>query len=315
MLLTNISLGYMNSSYIADMIAPIVPVRRQSDIIPQYDQSHWFRNTAALRAPGTRSQRGGFAVDNSRTYYCARYSFGFDLIDEVRDNQDSPYNLDRDATMFVTDKLMMNREASFASRYFTTGVWTNDEVGAASGGDFVWFSDYANSDPLTVLTGYMDEVEQQIAREPNKLVIGKQAWLKLKWHPDLMDTIKYTGTTTNPAMISTNAFAALLELPAGGVLLGRSIQTASPEGTAEASVAYSRIWGKHILMLYVPAQASLFSPAAMYTFTWMRVPNSLQYIKRMRNEEQEIDIIEGNTYYDQRQTSARAGKFLQNAVA
>lgn len=313
-LLTTVSLGYKNPTYIADLIAPIVPVRKQSDIIPQYDQSHWFRNLAALRAPGTRSQRGGFTVDNTRTYYCARYSWGFDLIDEVRDNTDMPYDLDRDATMFVTDKLQMNREASFASRYFTTGIWTNDQIGAATGGDYVWFSDYANSDPLPVLTGYMDDVEARIAREPNTIVLGKQAWMTLKWHPDLMDTIKYTGTTTNPAMITTNAFAALLELPAGRVLIGRSIMTQSPEGTAESAVVYNRIWGKHILLLYVPAQASLFNPAAMYTFVWQRVANALQYIKRMRDEQAEIDVIEGNTYYDQRVTAARAGQFLSQAV-
>jgi hypothetical protein len=52
----------------------------------------------------------------------------------------------------------------------------------------------------------------------------------------------------------------------------------------------------------------------MYTFVWQRVPNALQYIKRMRNEEQEIDIIEGNTYYDQRVTEPRAALFLANAV-
>ena len=54
-MLTNLSIGYKNDLYIADQIAPIVPVRRQSDIIPKYDQSHWFRNQAAIRAPGTAS--------------------------------------------------------------------------------------------------------------------------------------------------------------------------------------------------------------------------------------------------------------------
>lgn len=314
MLLTTVSLGYSNNAYIADQISPMVPVRRRSDIIPQYDQSYWFRNLAAVRAPGTPSQRISFQVDNTKTYYCQRYSIGFNLIDEVRDNTDMPYDLDRDATRLVTDKLMMNREANFSSRYFTTGVWTGDQTGAATGGDFIWFSDYDTSVPLPVLTGYMDDVEAQIAREPNKIVMGKQVWMILKWHPQLMDTIKGGATTQNLAVLQLDALASLLELPAGSILIGRSIMTSSPEGTVEASVVYNRIWGKNMLLLYVPATASLFTPAAMYTFVWQRVPNALQYIRRFREEPSEIDVIEGNSYYDQRVTAARAGKFLAQAV-
>ena len=312
-LLTNISIGYTNQNYIADQIAPIVTVQRQSDLVPNYDQSHWFRNLAALRAPGTKSQRGGFTVGTT-TYYCQRYSWGFDLIDEVRDNTDAPYDLDRDATMYVTDKLMMNRELSFASRYFTTGVWGDDQTGAATGGDFVWFSDFANSNPVITLTNYLDEMEARIGREATRLVLGKQVWLTLMQHPQVLDRIKYGGNNTNPAIVALDAFAAMIGLPGSAMLIGRAIYTASQEGTAEASVVYQRIWGKNILLLYVPPAPSLFTPAAMYTFVWQRVQGALQYIKRMRNEEQEIDIIEGNTYYDQRITAARAGTFLASAV-
>jgi hypothetical protein len=312
-LLTNLSLGYNNPSYIADQIAPLVPVMKRSDLIPAYDQSHWFRNLAALRAPGTPSQRGGFTLSNT-SYVCNRYSWGFDLIDEVRDNTDSPYNLDRDATFYVTDKLQMNREANFATRYFTTGVWTGDKTGAASGGDFVWFSDYAGSNPIQTITTYIDEVEARIGREPNKLVLGKQVWMQIMNHPRVLERTVYGGTNSVPALINVNAFAAMVGLPSSGILIGRAIHTTSPEGTAEASVVYSRLWGKNALLLYVPETPSLFTPAAMYTFVWNRVPNALQYVKRMRDEEREIDIIEGNTYYDQRITVPRAGLFMASAV-
>ena len=55
-------------------------------------------------------ERGGFTVDTSATYYCPRYSFGFEIPDETRDNTDPPWDLDRDGTAFVTDRLMMKRE-------------------------------------------------------------------------------------------------------------------------------------------------------------------------------------------------------------
>ncbi|TXH52455.1 MAG: hypothetical protein E6Q97_16030 [Desulfurellales bacterium] len=303
--LTNISIAYQNPLYIADQIFPIVPVNKQSNKIALYDQSHWFRDTAKVRAPGTKSQGGGWAV-NSDTYFCDRFSYRHEIDDEARDNADEPFNLDRDATDFVTDKLQMRRERSFAADFFTTSVWGTDKTGAS---DFTRWSDYAASTPLVDLTTYRDTVEATVGREPNTLVMGKQVWVQLKWHPDVIDTIKYTQR----AQVSTDLFASLAEFDR--VLVGRSIYTATAEGTAEASVSYGRIWGKHALMVYVPDAPSLLQPAAGYTFTWNRVPGSIQYIRRMRDDEREVDIVEANSYFDQKVTASKAGLFMSTAVA
>jgi hypothetical protein len=301
--LTNLSIGYKNDLYIADTVAPIVPVRRQSDIVPKYDQSHWFRNQAAIRAPGTLSQRGGFTVDTTDHYYCPRFSFGFEIPDEVRDNTDAPYDLDRDGTMFVTDRLMMKREVTWAGKFFTTGVWGADVTPTP-----LW-SVYGTSTPLVDITTYQDAVEGRIARMPNKFILGKQVFSVLKWHPNVMDTIKYV----QKAVVTTDLLASLLDIEQ--VLVGRAIYTASPEGTAEASVVYQRIWGKNALLLYTPGAPSLMTPAATYTLTWQRVPNSIQYFTRKRNDEREVDILEGNTYFDQHITSQRAGQFISAPIA
>jgi hypothetical protein len=305
-LLTNISIAYRNPSYIADMIFPLVTVMKQSDIVPKYDQSHWFRNGAKMRAPGTKSQGGGWTVDTSDTYFAARRSFRVEIADDDRDNTDQPFNLDRDGTEFVTDKMQLAREVAFATDFFKTGVWGDDDTG---GTDFTQWSDYASSSPLVDITRYQDAVEGRIGREPNKLVLGKQVWSSLKWHPDLIDTIKHTQT----AMMTVNLAAALMELES--IMIGRAIVTNDEEGTAEASVTYTRVWGKNALLLYVPDRPSLMTPAAGYTFVWQRVASALQYIKRMRDEEREVDIIEGNSYFDQKATATKAGQFLASAVA
>jgi hypothetical protein len=305
-LLTEVSIGYKNPLYIADGIFPVVPVRKQSNVVPKYNQSFWFRDAAQMRAPGTRSVGGGFTVDNTDTYFAPRFSFRFEIPDDIRDNSDQPYDLDNDGTEFVTDKILLKRELALATDFFTTSVWGADKVG---GTDFTQWSDYGASAPLTDMAGFLDGVEALVGREPNVLVLGKQVWVQLKWHPDLIDTIKYTQT----AMVDVDLAARLFALDK--LLVGRAIQTTSPDGTAEGSVSYSRVWGKHGLLLFVPQRPGLFTPAAGYTFVWNRVPSALQYIKRMRDEERETDIIEGNTYFDQKALATKAGVFLQNAVA
>lgn len=306
-MLTMLSLGYTNQAYIADRLFPIVRVKKQSDLLLEYDQSHWFRDSARQRLSGSKSHRGGYTVNRDTTYFCKRYSFGREIDDEIRSNVDEPINLDQEATNFVTDKLQMRREVNFASTYFTTGKWT-DVVG---GTDFTKWSDYGGSTPLVDISNYNDAIEGRIGREGNTLAMGKQVWLQLKWHPDVIDTIKYTQR----GVMTVDLFASLVDLAVDRVLIGRAIYTTSVEGTAESSVTYSRIWGKNALLLYVPPAPSLMTPSAGYTFVWEVVPNAIQYIKRMRDEEKEIDIIEGNSYFDQRLTGARAGEFLSAAVA
>jgi hypothetical protein len=305
-LLTNLSISYSNPDYIADQIFPVVPVNKQSDIVPKYDQSHWFRNLAQKRAPGTKSQGSGFTVDVTDKYFCDRYSFRDEIPDELRDNSDAPFNLDTDSMEFVTDKTMMTREVNFVADFMKTGVWGTDKTG---GSDFTKFSDYGASSPLEVITEYRDTAQGKIGRDLNTFVASRGIHSKLKWHPDLIDMIKYT----QKGQLTAELIAQLLEFER--YLIGQAILTTDPEGTAEASVSYSRIWGKDALMLYVPARPSLKTPAAGYTFVWRRVANALQYIKRMRDEEREVDIIEANSYFDQKVTARNSGLFMDEVVA
>lgn len=305
-LLTNVSIGYKNASYICDTIAPMVSVQKQSGIVPKFDQSAWFRDEAKLRSPGTKSQGSGYTTDVTDKYFCDRYSFRTEIADEDRGNAAAPFDLDMQGTELIADKVAMAREVKCAGDFFKTGVWGTDKTGVT---DFTQWSSYATSNPLEDISTYMDSVEGLIAREPNLLVLGKQVWLKLKWHPDVIDTIKYTQR----AQMTVDLFAALVELEK--ILIGRAIYTTSAEGTAEASVSYSRIWGKSGLLLYQPGRPALMTPAAMYTFVWERVAAALQYIKRMRDEEREVDILEANSYFDQKLTAKNAGLFLKDAVA
>ncbi len=312
--MTNFLIGYENPAYIADQAAPAVYVDKRSNIIPRLNQSYFFRDDAKKRAPGTRSARGGWTADNTMTYYCDRFSFGHEIPDEIRDNTDAPYDQDREASKLVADKMLMARERSFSSNMFTTGVWGTDYTG---GTDFNQWSNYNGSTPLEDIAAYKDAVEAQVGMEPNNFILGKQVWVGsgglangsgLKWHPELLDTIKYT----QKAQISIDLFASLIEVEK--VLMGRAIYTTSPEGIAESAVTYTRIWGKNVLMYYNTPGPTIWKPSAVMTIVWNRVAQALQYIKRFKNEEAEYEVIEGNSYFQHKLITSRSGIFLSGAV-
>ena len=305
--LTNLSIGYRNPTYIADTMFPIVGVNERAGIVPQFDQSHWFRALASVRAPLTKSKGSGWTVDNTLKYFAERFSRRYEYDDDTKAMTQQPYDLDRTGTEFVTDQMQLIREVIFGTTLFTTGQWGSDKTG---GVDFVQWNDYANSDPLLDISTYNDEIEGRIGREGNTIAMGKQVWVKLKWHPSLIDTIKHVER----GQITVAIAQSLFELDK--FLIGRALFTTSPEGTPEASVVYQRIWAKHVLLMFVAPSPSLVTPSAGYTFRWTQGQTGAapQTIKRMRDEEREANIIEGNSYFDMKKTAPRAATFLSAAV-
>lgn len=310
--LTNALIGYRHPRMIADRLFPRIRTTERAGIIGKIRQSDMFRNNAALRAPGDKSRRGGFRTDITTTYFCNRYSWGEEIADDDRRaSLGSPFDLDLIKSKKASDTLALQREIALAAAYFTTSKWGADKVG---GTDYSKWSDYGASSPLTDVSGWRDEIEGKIGMDGNVLTIGKQVWVALRWHPDLIDSIKHTQV----GQVSEALAAQLMELEE--LLIGRAIYTTSSEDTAEASVSYTRVWGKHALVSYRSATAAvppIGEPTAGATVTWdaAGIPDALEFVKRMRDEEREVDIFEVNSFYAQVQTEARAAIFAQNAVA
>jgi hypothetical protein len=310
-LLTELSIGYMNADYIAARLFPIVYVGFKSDNYVSYDQSHWFRDEAEVRAPGTVAVEGGWNVTTTNTYNCVNFAYRHAIPDELRANADSVFNLDREATAFVTDKIQMRWERAWATDFFNTSKWGTDKTG---GSDFTKFSDYGASSPIQTLRTYARTVRQSIARRPNVLVMGEFGFDVLSDHPDFIERIKGAASPGSPAIVTRQLLAGVLGLER--IEVGSSMYTATAEGTAESSVTYSDIFDDDALLMYVTNSPSIMTPSAGYTFVWS-TPGGARtplYIRTYRDDEARKDLVEGNTYFDQVITSSKAGLFLSDMV-
>jgi hypothetical protein len=250
-----ISQAYLQDArmYIADKVFPVVPVSKQSDRYFIYTKGDWFRDQAQIRAPATESAGGGYGLDNTPTYYCPVYAYHKDVDDQVRSNSDDPLNADRDATMFVTERMLMSRERQAVNIFFTTSTWT----GSSTGGDItpgtLWSA--ANSTPL----------EDQTGKFPNRLVLGATVWKILKNHSEIIERIKYTQRGINTPEI----LASLIAPP--GVNDFQVLVAAAIYNTAEEGATDSFTWiapTKSAVLLYSPAEAGIQVPASGYNFTW-----------------------------------------------
>lgn len=327
--LTQISIAFMQDpgGFVADKVFPNIPVQKQSDRYFRYDRSDFWRNEYKDRAPSTESAGGGWKIDSTPTYFAKKRSLHKDIDDDIRANADSPLNMDRDATLWLSEQAMINREVNFAASYFTTGIWTGidgtngDMTGVAAtptGNQFLQWND-ASSTPIADVKAKADTIGLLTGRRPNKFTMGRQVWTKLSENPELIDRIKYSGGVgnTNPAIISKQAAAALFEVEE--VLVMDGIYATSAENPAfETNMTTAYIGAKNALLTYAAPSPSILQPSGGYTFSWVGLLGAGALgnrIKSFRMEWLSSDRIEGDMAYDQKLVSADCGVFFSGAVA
>jgi hypothetical protein len=319
--LTNISIAHFqgDDGFVADQVFPNIPVQRRSDIYVQYDRSDFARDEFRERAPSTESAGGGYKVDKTPTYYCKRWALHKDIDDEFRPDVDDPFNLDRDATIYLSQQAKISREVNWASKYFATGVWSQDLTGVAAapaGNQFLHWSD-DTSNPITYIKARSDAIHLKALRRPNTLVMGRQVWTVLSEHPDCVDRIKFSSTNTTPAIVMRAAVAALFELDR--ILVMDGIQVTSKENPDfETSMVTAFIGAKNGLLVYAAPQASIMMPSGGYTFSWNGYLGASEQgvrIKKFRMDLITSDRVEAEMAYDQKMVSRDCGEFLTGMVA
>ena len=311
--LTNISIAYIQSQldFVADKVFPIIPVDKQTDIFWKYTKDDWFRDEAQQRAAATESAGGGYNVDSSNTYQCLVYAFHKDVPDQVRSNADAALDMDRDATLFVTQRLMIRREVVWANAYFGASKGWKDYTGVSTvptTNQFTHWDDYTNSDPINdVRIGRM-YIKKWTGFRANTLVLSEDVYEVLRQHPDIVDRIKYTSANAVTADIMARYFEVDRILIAGGVY------ATNKEGVVNAM---DWITAKGCLLCYSAPNPGLLTPSAGYTFAWKGL-SSMGFataIKNFRMEHLEADRIEGQSAFDCKLVASDLGAFYATCIS
>lgn len=327
--LTNISIAYIQqaSGFVADQVFPNIPVQKQSDRYFRYDRSDFWRNSFQKRAPSTESAGSGWKIDSTPTYYAANWALHKDIDWDIRDNADTPLNMDRDATIWLAQQGMIAREVTWAANYFATGVWTgidgaaHDVTGVAASpltNEVLQWDDTAST-PIEDVKKYSDTIALLTGMRPNTLTLGRQVWTKLSRHADLIDLIKYSGGVGNgtPAIITKQAAAAIFEIDR--LLVADGIQVTSDENPAfETSMTTAFIAGKKALLSYANPTPSLLQPSAGYTFSWRKnyaAGANGMYISQYPIRRIKSDRVEADMYYDQKVVCTDCAVLFNTIVA
>ncbi|MBZ5703246.1 MAG: major capsid protein [Acidobacteriia bacterium] len=299
MALTQFAKRFSQNGLISDLLAPRVPVGRQTDkywIFGREDQELTEQQLRATGAPAQRIRRS-LSTDS---YFCRSHALAADIADEDRAGYTDAGDLEQDSTQALMAKILLQKEDELAAMLTDTAQVTNNTTLA---GVSQW-SDYGNSKPGTDVETAKSFIRKSGVR-PNVMVVGDDVYTQLIAHPALADRFKYVQRGS----LNEQDLAAYFGVDQ--FLVARAVKvTAGTPGF---------VWGKHALLAYVSPSTSREDISAVKSFIWDSAPGTVGGIGVVtgRNPEPtaKADIVGVDFYYQQKITAVETIYLIKNAVA
>jgi hypothetical protein len=317
--LTNYAFSFLSNldTSFSDKVFPNLPVEEQTGIFWTLPKGLMSTDEMRQRGPLSEAREFDLAIGQD-TYRADPWALKAVIPILAERNSQVPFSLQQLFTRALVEKARLRRDRAFAAAFLTTGVWGLDITGNTSAsvhGTSVrqW------NDPASTPIEDIAELStlQQVAtegRRPNKLLIGRRVWDKLKNHPQILDRLN-RGQTTGPAQIRLADVAALFELDQ--IIIADTMVNTANEGQA---AAIDFIVNKIGLLFYAPDTVSMMEPTAGVTISWRGMGNGTANNFGMSIETYRIPTVKGlhvecNMAFGHKKVSAAHGTFLTSLVA
>lgn len=318
--LTNVSMAYFAEAadHVATDIFPIVPVQYSTGYYYEFDKADLARDHVKRKPEFGKVAPAKLGhSDNAYHVFVDQVITGVDQIgaQDYR-RAGAPASIDPDVvkTRFVTEQILLHRDIEFGESFFKSGIWENEFSGVTSnpsGSQFLKFSD-ANFDPVNFFDARIREIRVEGRRRPNKLCLGYDSFVALKNHPDILERVKYTGSTANPAVVNENVLAQLFGLEQVKVLYGtynkaEEGQEADMDFVCESNGA---------LLCYTTPTPRIDEPSAGYIFTWDMLGNGNWMVtdKFLGEGGTHSEFVEGLMACDMKKTCDDLACYMKDCV-
>nr|WP_325297149.1 hypothetical protein [uncultured Dysosmobacter sp.] len=318
--LTNMSMAYFANpaDFVAPSIFPICPVPLSSSYYYKFSKGDLARDNVR-RKPAYGKVQPAVMGQTDDTYKCHvdQVLVGIDQIatlDYSRSRAPGVADPRRAKVRFATEQMLLHQDVIFASSFFKAGVWGQEWEGkdeSPSGNQFLKFGD-ANFDPVHFFDERIRDIKQSGRRKPNRLALGYDAYLALKEHPDILERVKYTGTTANPANVTPAVLAQLFGVEQVKVLES----TYNAAGIGQKDDMQFICDTKGALLCYATPTPQIDEPSAGYIFTWDMLGNGAYTAFDQFEGENgtHTEFVEGLMATDMRKTADDLAIFFKDCV-
>ena len=317
--LTNMSLASFSSAddFVARKMFPICPVALSSASYYIFDKADLARDNVQ-RKPQFGKVTPAVMGQSEGIYNCKvdQIIVGIDQLAALnysRTNAPGVADPRRAKVRFAQEQMDIHLDRVFAEKFFKTGVWSNEWSGVASAANeenktmLKW--DDANFDPVAFIDARKTEFKKKGRRRPNRLGLGAGAYEALKNNPNILEKIKYTGSSANPAVVNEKVLQELFGIETVCVL--ESTYNAGGYGKEDMKYICDE---NSALLAYATASPQIDEPSAGYIFAWDMLGNGnwTAFDQYEGENGTHTEFIEGLLSNDMKKTSDDLGIFFRD---
>lgn len=301
-LLTGVSSGYFPKGFICEQVLPEIKAAQNNGLLGKYGTSH-------LRIENSvKAGRGKYRQVETRSYSTTQFNIkghgleGMVTKEDYR-NVEDPFDAERDETIGLSSVLFLEKEKALADSLSDTAIMTQNVT--LAGGD--QFSDYGNSDPISVLNTAKAAIIGSTGMEANTVIMDVLVKNQLKYHPAILDALGYKFA--RPGGLKDEELAAALGVDK--LLVASARYESAKEGQSSSLAA---VWGKHLILAICPDKAEVYQTSLGY----MVRPSDGQPRKTYKQENfnppgSSSILVEDE--YDMLLSNVLAGYLVKNAIA
>jgi hypothetical protein len=301
-LLSGVSQAYIPQNFICDQILPGISVKQKSGLLGTYGTNH-------LRVENTiAGGRGAYRRVEVRSYSSTSYLVDTHGLEDIvteddYDNVEDPFDAESDTVMGLTTLQYIRKEKAIADTINSTSIIT--QYTTLSGTS--QFSDYLNSDPISIFSTGRVAVKDGCGMFPNTAIMSDLVFEKLRFHPQILDALGYKQARPGGLTLPELASAMMVDK----ILVGSAMYESADEGQTSS---LANIWGKHIVLAVCPDAAAKYQISLGYMIRLSSRPPRRVYKYPINNPPNAMGIIVDDSY-DMLISKAAAAYLISAAIA
>lgn len=258
--LTNISVGYANPTFVGEALFPRVNVDFETGKYMVYDKNEARTVFDDLRAPAANTREIPPMTLARDAYRAEDHALKEWVPVEINaPGADPGVNAMARAIRRVTNSILLVRENLIQTMARTTTNYATGHTVTLAG--TTQWSDYVNSVPVTNLKTARDAIFlDTVGFTPNIAILGYEVATILEDHPKYLDRMKTTPLASNNALDAVGQLSGIPRLVRAG-----TVYNTAALGQA---ATFGYMWGKDVVIAYVPDEPALEEPAFGYEFVW-----------------------------------------------
>lgn len=301
-LLTNVSNGYFPEGLISEKVLPSIDVAQDSGILGYYGKDHLRIENSLVGGRGRARVVQPIVRQTDRTYLIQPHELQGEVTESDYRNVELPFDAEKDETLGLTTLIALEKENALATALQNSSVLTQNITLSGTSK----FSDYNNSNPISVIKNAQAAVLSGCGQFANKAIVPALVANTLRYHPQVLQNL---GFAQNRAGQLTNEELAKF-LNVKEIFIPDAAYNSAKEGQADSM---AQIWGNHITFIVAPQSASKYQVSLGYYIKRSGVPS--RRVKKWNIEETfgNTGILVGD-YYQFRLVDVTAGYLVKDVI-